>query len=67
MRVGADLDLCQGHQNCQAEAPTVFGFDEAADTVVLLDEHPDESLREAVREAVKYCPAMALTLEEEPA
>ena len=65
MRVSADLDLCQGHQNCQAEAPGVFGFDEAADKVVVLDEHPDESLRDAVRAAVKYCPAMALTLEEE--
>lgn len=65
MRVSADLDLCQGHQNCQAEAPTVFGFDAAADTVVLLEEHPDESLRDAVTSAVKYCPAMALTLEEE--
>jgi ferredoxin len=65
VKVTADLDLCQGHQNCQAEAPTVFGFDEAADTVVLLEECPDESLRDAVRTAVKYCPAMALTLEEE--
>jgi ferredoxin len=64
MRVSADLDLCQGHQLCQGEAPTVFGFDEDADTVVLLDEHPDESLRDAVRTAVKYCPAMALSLEE---
>jgi ferredoxin len=64
MRVVADLDLCQGHQLCQGEAPTVFGFDEAADVVVLLDEHPDESLRDAVRTAVKYCPAMALSLEE---
>lgn len=65
MRVRADLDLCQGHQNCQAEAPTVFGFDEATDTVVVLDERPDETLRDAVRTAVKYCPAMALTLEDE--
>ena len=64
MRVSADLDLCQGHQLCQGEAPTVFGFDEDADTVVLLDEHPDASLHEAVRTAVKYCPAMALSLEE---
>jgi ferredoxin len=64
MRVSADLDLCQGHQQCQSEAPTVFGFDEVADQVVLLDEHPDESLRDAVRTAVKYCPAMALTLED---
>ena len=64
MRVRADLDLCQGHQQCQAEAPTVFGFDEAADKVVLLDEHPDESVRDDVRAAVKYCPAMALSLED---
>ncbi len=64
MRVVADVDLCQGHQNCQAEAPTVFGFDADADTVVLLDEHPDESLRDAVRAAVKYCPAMALSVED---
>ena len=64
MKVSADLYLCQAHQNCQAEAPTVFGFDDAADTVVLLDEHPDESLRHAVRTAVKYCPAMALTLSD---
>ena len=64
MRVSADLDLCQGHQNCQAEAPTVFGFDAAADQVVLLDEHPDDSLRDAVRAAVTYCPAMALSMEE---
>ena len=65
LTVRADVDLCRGHQNCQAEAPTVFGFDAAADTVVLLAEHPDESLREAVTTAVKYCPAMALTLEDE--
>ena len=64
MKVVADLDLCQGHQNCQAEAPTVFGFDAAADQVVLLDEHPDDSLRDAVRAAVTYCPAMALSMED---
>ena len=64
MRVSADVDLCQGHQLCQGEAPTVFGFDEAADKVVLLDAQPDESLHDAVRTAVKYCPAMALSLED---
>jgi len=64
MRVHADTSVCQGHQLCQPEAPSVFGFDEDADTVVLLDEHPDESLRPAVAEAVKYCPAFALTLDD---
>ena len=65
MRVTADLDLCQGHQMCQAEAPTVFGFDAASDAVVLLDEHPEESLRPDVANAVRYCPVMALAMEEE--
>jgi ferredoxin len=64
MRVVADVDLCQAHQMCQAEAPDVFGFDQQADKVVVLDEQPDESLRDAVRAAVRYCPAMALTMED---
>ena len=65
MRVLADLDLCQGHQMCQGEAPRVFGFDADTDTVVVLQEHPDESQRAQVRAAVQYCPAMALAIEEE--
>jgi ferredoxin len=64
MRVVADLDLCQGHQMCQGEAPGVFGFDEEADRVVVLVEHPDDSLRPQVEAAVRYCPAMALSIDE---
>ncbi len=65
MRVRADLDLCQGHQMCLGEAPGVFGFDAAADVVTVLQEHPAESARPQVAAAVKYCPAMALALEED--
>ncbi len=65
MLVLADLGLCQGHQMCQGEAPDVFDFDEDADQVVVRNEHPDESLRLQVMDAVKYCPAMALAIEEE--
>lgn len=61
----ADTTICQGHQMCQAEAPDVFGFDEDADVVVLLQDRPDDSLRPQVQSAVKYCPAMALTIKEE--
>jgi ferredoxin len=64
VRVVADLDLCQGHQMCQGEAPDVFGFDEDADRVTVLQERPDESLRPQVQSAVRYCPAMALSIEE---
>ncbi len=65
MRVHADLDLCQGHQMCQGEAPAVFGFGRDGDVVVVLQERPDESLRSEVSAAVRYCPAMALALEED--
>ncbi len=65
MRAVADLDLCQAHQMCQVEAPEVFGFDEEADRVVVLEHHPAESHRDAVLAAVRYCPAMALALEED--
>jgi ferredoxin len=65
VRAPADVDLCQAHQMCQAEAPDVFGFDDDADRVVVLQEHPDESLRSQVETAVRYCPAMALAIEEE--
>ena len=64
-RVFADLDICQGHQMCQAEAPDVFDFDEGADRVVVLEEHPDDALRPQVESAVQYCPAMALSIHEE--
>ncbi|MBS4751856.1 ferredoxin [Nocardioides sp. zg-ZUI104] len=64
-RVVADTDVCQGHQLCQGEAPSVFGFDTEADVVVLLQTHPDASLRPDVTTAVKYCPAFALSIEED--
>ena len=63
--VRADVDVCQGHQLCQGEAPDIFGFDPDADVVVILEPHPYESRRAAVATAVKYCPAFALSLDEE--
>lgn len=64
-RVVADLDLCQGHQMCQGEAPDVFGFEAGLDRVVVLQEHPDPTDRPAVEAAVLYCPAMALRIEND--
>jgi ferredoxin len=33
--------------------------------VVLLDERPPEALREKVKAAVRFCPTLALRIEEE--
>lgn len=65
MRVVADTSVCQAHQLCQGEAPDVFGFDEDADTVEVLIARPDESRHADVTMAVKYCPAFALSIEED--
>ncbi len=65
MRIRVDSDLCQGHGACVQEAPTVFALDPGTNQVVLLEEHPDESLRAAIEAAVRYCPTGALTLAED--
>jgi ferredoxin len=65
VRIRVDLDLCQGHGVCRNEAPEVFGVDPERQQVVVLQERPDESLREKVRAAVRYCPTLALSIEEE--
>jgi ferredoxin len=64
VNVTADLDLCQGHQMCQLEAPEVFGFDPEADQVLVLNPQPDESQRDAVQRAVRYCPTLALAVRD---
>jgi ferredoxin len=65
VRVKVDLDLCQGHGTCAAEAPEVFAVDERASKVIVRIERPDESQRPAVKAAVKYCPTRALALLED--
>jgi len=64
VKIRVDTDLCQGHGVCAEEAPSVFALD-AEKKLVILNDHPDESLREAVRAASKYCPTRALRLEED--
>lgn len=64
MRILADTDICQGHQECVASFPDLFGFDEDADHVVVLEAEPGEERRADVLAAVRYCPAFALSVEE---
>jgi sterol 14-demethylase len=61
VRVVVDRDLCQGHGVCESEAPAVFSVSKKGDLTVL-DETPDEPLRAAVEQAVKYCPTHALSI-----
>ncbi|HLY81768.1 MAG TPA: ferredoxin [Acidimicrobiales bacterium] len=63
MRVIVDYDKCESNALCMGAAPEVFevrddGF------LYVLQETPDESLRDKVVEAVRLCPTQAITLEE---
>ncbi len=60
VRVDVDMDLCQSHGECCFAAPEVFELGE--DDVLKWVEHPDESQREGVEQAVLTCPVAAITL-----
>ena len=64
MRITVDRDLCESNGVCEGLAPTVFQINDN-DELDILQEHPDESLRAKVQDAVRSCPKQALTLEED--
>ncbi|WP_280241417.1 ferredoxin [Nocardia abscessus] len=66
MRIRADLDLCQGHAVCQAEAPEVFTVPKRG-RVEILDHTPNGELEPAVANAIRYCPTQALSIADEGA
>jgi len=61
MRIEVDLDLCQGHANCEVEAPDIFAVPRKG-KVTVITPHPAPSARAAVEAAVRYCPTQALTI-----
>ena len=66
MRVEVDFDLCQGHAECQAEAPDWFSVGKGSGAKVRAKrgEVPAGQLP-AVKDAVKYSPTQALRLVED--
>jgi ferredoxin len=65
MRVTVDTDLCQGHAMCVLEAPDVFAYDSKKDDHVrVLIDVIDDAHVDAVKAAVRFCPTMALTLDD---
>ncbi|MHB8680701.1 MAG: ferredoxin [Acidimicrobiales bacterium] len=64
MRVRVDPDLCQGHGVCESEAPAVFSLQRKGGPVTVLVA-PAEDQRAVVAAAVRFCPTMALTIEED--
>ena len=62
MRVIVDFDQCESNALCMAAAPEVFELQDD-DTLMILQETPDESLRPKVVDAVRACPKQAITLQ----
>jgi ferredoxin len=63
MRIFVDQERCEGHGQCVAVAPEVFGFADDGVTVVLQD--PVRPAAEgAAGAAVRRCPVGALHIEE---
>jgi ferredoxin len=63
VRVVVDWDLCESNALCVASAPEVFELQDD-DTLLILQETPDESLRAKVEAAVRTCPKRAITLQD---
>jgi ferredoxin len=61
MRIEVDLDLCQGHANCELEAPEIFKVPKKG-KVEIFNREPPESERAAIEAAVRYCPTQALRI-----
>ena len=64
MKVVVDAGVCQGHGMCVLESPDVFELAKHATTVTILVEEIDDEHLAEVRQAVRYCPNAALSLED---
>ena len=64
MKVVVDWDKCQDHGQCAFEAPEVFQIDPETSKLVVLQEEPDESLRDKVEAAADVCPVQAILIED---
>lgn len=63
MRVVVDWDRCESNALCMAAAPDVFEVQDD-DTLLVLQEAPDESERPRVTAAARVCPKRAITLQD---
>ena len=63
MQVTVDKVLCVGSGNCEMIAPHIFEMGEDAKSHVRVARVPEDQ-KKIVNEAVKQCPAMAISIQE---
>jgi ferredoxin len=64
MRIVHDKERCAAHGQCVGVAPELFKFADDG-SLVVIDPHPPEQLREAAQDAVDICPKRALSIVED--
>ena len=64
MRISAESDRCVAAGQCYLAAPDVFDQSDDGGVVIVLQPEPPREALESVREAVRACPARALTLQD---
>ncbi|HVV92592.1 MAG TPA: ferredoxin [Hyphomicrobiales bacterium] len=64
MRIVVDVERCMGHGQCEIVAPRLFKLDDQG-VVVILHEHPDESLRKEAELAAARCPEGIIKIEDD--
>ncbi len=64
LKVSVDQEKCIAGGECAFAVPEVFDQREEDGIVVLLTDRPDESLNDAVRDAARFCPALAIHVED---
>jgi ferredoxin len=65
-KIRADREKCVGAGTCVVLVPTIFDQGDNDAIVELLKHDVAESERAAVEEAVEFCPAQAIWLEQPP-
>ena len=58
-------DECLGDAICADECPEVFAINDEDGLAIVINESPDESLRDAVQNACDECPAEIIIIEED--
>jgi ferredoxin len=64
MKVVVDYDLCESNAICMGILPEVFEVRDD-DNLYILNEHPPESMRSKLQDAVAMCPKQAISIAEE--
>jgi ferredoxin len=61
VRVEVDLNICEGHGNCNAVAPEVYDLDDSGYCVIRKPDVPPDLANKAV-EGAQACPVQAITV-----